>query len=138
MPKDNKSAAPKKGGEKEAKVEDKKPKVYILYKGICHVVSQTVFRVLKKSILRMVCLYSKALCRGADGLINGSFFWTFAIFFLNLRILRSTFFSRRQMNLLRRRLRVRREERSNLQYGGLQDYLDKKQGLLSLISCQNI
>ena len=29
MPKDNKSAAPKKGGEKEAKVEDKKPKVYI-------------------------------------------------------------------------------------------------------------
>ena len=36
MPKDKKSAAPKKGGEKEAgkeaKVEDKKPKVNILYK----------------------------------------------------------------------------------------------------------
>ena len=30
MPKDKKPAAPKKGGEKEAKVEDKKPKVYIL------------------------------------------------------------------------------------------------------------
>ena len=43
MPKDNKSAAPKKGGEKEAKVEDKKPKVNILLKGICYAVLLTVF-----------------------------------------------------------------------------------------------
>ena len=50
MPKDNKSAAPKKGGEKEAKVEDKKPKVNILLKGICYAVLLTVFWVLTKSI----------------------------------------------------------------------------------------
>ena len=31
MPADKKSAAPKKGAEKEAKVDDKKPKVYRIY-----------------------------------------------------------------------------------------------------------
>ena len=34
------------------------------------------------NLQRMICLYSKALCRGADGLINGSVFFYLCHIFL--------------------------------------------------------